>query len=126
MTLEDFHGRAKSKIQVVGPEQERKLSEFLVFMEGDIVDGRIFALVLLDSIRVKRGSLDYVDMWRNERGIGRIEIGLCGRVGSIDCRIFYMALPPEVFTPVSEGIKRYVYPQKGIARLIVTNLTNLH
>jgi len=34
-------------------------------------------------------------------------------------RIFYMALPPNVFTPVAQGLKRNVYPEKGIARLIV-------
>jgi len=30
-----------------------------------------------------------------------------------------MALPPNVFTPVAQGLKRNVYPEKGIARLIV-------
>jgi glucose-6-phosphate 1-dehydrogenase len=34
-------------------------------------------------------------------------------------RIFYMALPPNVFTPVAQGLKKNVYPEKGIARLIV-------
>jgi glucose-6-phosphate 1-dehydrogenase len=31
-----------------------------------------------------------------------------------------MALPPEVFIPVSQNLKKWVYPEKGIARLIVT------
>ena len=30
-----------------------------------------------------------------------------------------MALPPNVFTPVAQGLKKNVYPEKGIARLIV-------
>jgi len=31
-----------------------------------------------------------------------------------------MALPPEVFIPVSQGLREHVYPEKGIARLIVS------
>jgi len=31
-----------------------------------------------------------------------------------------MALPPNVFTPVAQGLKKNVYPEKGIARLIVS------
>jgi glucose-6-phosphate 1-dehydrogenase len=34
-------------------------------------------------------------------------------------RVFYMALPPSVFTTVSQHLKRNVYPEKGIARVIV-------
>jgi glucose-6-phosphate 1-dehydrogenase len=34
-------------------------------------------------------------------------------------RIFYMALPPSVFTPVSQHLKKICYPKKGIARVIV-------
>jgi glucose-6-phosphate 1-dehydrogenase len=34
-------------------------------------------------------------------------------------RVFYMALPPTVFTSVSQHIKRLCYPEKGIARIII-------
>jgi glucose-6-phosphate 1-dehydrogenase len=34
-------------------------------------------------------------------------------------RIFYMALPPSVFTTVSQHIKKNCYPKNGIARIIV-------
>lgn len=34
-------------------------------------------------------------------------------------RIFYMALPPSVFIPVAQGIRKHVYSQKGVNRLIV-------
>jgi glucose-6-phosphate 1-dehydrogenase len=34
-------------------------------------------------------------------------------------RIFYMALPPTVFIPVSQHLKKICYPTKGIARVIV-------
>lgn len=35
-------------------------------------------------------------------------------------RIFYMALPPSVFIPVSEHLKKNCYPKNGIARIIVS------
>lgn len=34
-------------------------------------------------------------------------------------RIFYMALPPSVFIPVSQHLKKCCYPKSGIARIIV-------
>ena len=34
-------------------------------------------------------------------------------------RVFYMALPPSVFIPVSQHLKRNCYPNKGIARIII-------
>ena len=34
-------------------------------------------------------------------------------------RVFYMALPPSVFIPVSQHLKRNNYPKHGIARVIV-------
>lgn len=35
-------------------------------------------------------------------------------------RLFYMALPPSVFTIVSQHLKKCCYPTKGIARVIVS------
>lgn len=37
-------------------------------------------------------------------------------------RVFYMALPPSVFIPVSEHLKKNCYPKNGIARIIVSGL----
>lgn len=34
-------------------------------------------------------------------------------------RVFYMALPPSVFIPVSQHLKRNCYPENGIARIII-------
>lgn len=39
-------------------------------------------------------------------------------------RLFYMALPPSVFTIVSQHLKRCCYPTKGIARVIVSRITH--
>lgn len=38
-------------------------------------------------------------------------------------RVFYMALPPSVFIPVSQNLKKHCYPNKGIARIIVRSTT---
>jgi len=35
-------------------------------------------------------------------------------------RLFYMALPPSVFTIVSQHLKKCCYPPRGIARVIVS------
>ena len=35
-------------------------------------------------------------------------------------RLFYMALPPSAFVPVSEGLKKYCYSERGTSRLIVS------
>jgi glucose-6-phosphate 1-dehydrogenase len=34
-------------------------------------------------------------------------------------RLFYMALPPSVFTIVSQHLKKCCYPKNGIARVLV-------
>ena len=58
---------------------------------------------------------------KNVRGKGNQGIGMIVNWSWFfdNYRIFYMALPPNVFTPVAEGLKRNVYPENGIARLIV-------
>ena len=67
-----------------------------------------------------RDSLRCVNILRSEKGIERIGIGIqVSGEGLLIGRIFYMALPPNVFTPVAQGLKKNVYPEKGIARLIV-------
>ena len=38
-------------------------------------------------------------------------------------RIFYMALPPSVFIPVSQHLKKICYPKNGVARVIVRIIT---
>jgi glucose-6-phosphate 1-dehydrogenase len=37
-------------------------------------------------------------------------------------RLFYMALPPSVFTIVSQHLKTCCYPSRGIARVIVSQM----
>jgi glucose-6-phosphate 1-dehydrogenase len=56
----------------------------------------------------------------NRNRYGSVKVG---RI--LIARIFYMALPPNVFTPVAQGLKKNVYPEKGIARLIVQHIIYL-
>ncbi|KAF9161863.1 glucose-6-phosphate 1-dehydrogenase, partial [Actinomortierella ambigua] len=51
---------------------------------------------------------------RLEQEIRRVEI----ETGAKD-RLFYMALPPSVFIPVANGLKKNCYTSKGINRLII-------
>ena len=44
-----------------------------------------------------------------------------GRQSKTQNRVFYMALPPSVFTTVSEQLKRNCYPKSGLARIIVSS-----
>lgn len=44
-----------------------------------------------------------------------------GRQSKEQNRVFYMALPPSVFTTVSEQLKRNCYPRSGLARIIVSH-----
>ena len=41
-------------------------------------------------------------------------------------RVFYMALPPSVFTTVSQHLKKNCYPKNGIARIIVRPTTTIY
>lgn len=35
-------------------------------------------------------------------------------------RLFYLSLPPKVFVPMSEGLKKFCYSERGISRIIVS------
>lgn len=41
-----------------------------------------------------------------------------------DNRVFYMALPPSVFTTVSQHLKKCCYPKSGVARIVVGPFRN--
>ena len=46
---------------------------------------------------------------------------------SVSNRVFYMALPPSVFIPVSQHLKKCCYPKgEGIARIIASQLLPYH
>jgi glucose-6-phosphate 1-dehydrogenase len=40
-------------------------------------------------------------------------------------RLFYFSLPPKIFVPMSEGLKKFCYSKRGISRIIVSFLVIL-
>lgn len=97
MDGKEYLNRVKSYIKTPIKEMEEQLEEFLKkcsYVSGQYDQDESF-------IRL-REHLDDLEKGRPENN-----------------RIFYMALPPSVFTTVSQHLKKNCYPQKGIARLIV-------
>lgn len=97
MDEKEFHERVKSNIKTPTPEYEKALKEFLkmcTYINGQYDED--------DSFKNLTKHLEEVEGDRKERN-----------------RVFYMALPPNVFIPVAQCLKRNCYPENGIARLIV-------
>ncbi|MCJ1445293.1 MAG: Glucose-6-phosphate 1-dehydrogenase [Stictis urceolatum] len=97
MDHEEYLKRVKSYIKVPTKDMEEQLQEFTKltsYVSGQYDKDDSF-IALNDHIK----SLEK----------GRKETN----------RVFYMALPPSVFTTVSEHLKKNCYPKEGIARIIV-------
>ena len=97
MDHEEYLKRVKSYIKTPTPDMERQLGEFTnmcSYISGQYDQD--------ESFEVLKKHLQELESGREETN-----------------RVFYMALPPSVFVPVSQRIKRVCYPKKGIARVIV-------
>lgn len=100
MTQEEFHKRATSYIKNADdPETAEKLEKFkgvMSYISGpyDQDDGYIAVRKSLEEIEGK-----YQTKEAN--------------------RLFYMALPPSVFIPVAQGLKRNCHSSNGINRIII-------
>jgi len=97
MDHEEFLKRVKSYIKTPTKDIEHQLQEFAkicTYVSGQYdVDESFINL---------RRHLEELERGRKEQN-----------------RIFYMALPPSVFTTVSQHLKKNCYPENGIARIIV-------
>ncbi len=40
-------------------------------------------------------------------------------------RLFYFSLPPKIFVPMSQGLKKFCYSQRGFSRIIVSSFYHL-
>lgn len=101
MDKDEYLGRVKSYIKTPIKEMEDQLQEFLkrcTYVSGQYDQD--------ESFQTLREHLESVEKGRPENH-----------------RIFYMALPPSVFTTVSQHLKKNCYPLNGIARLIVMKQT---
>lgn len=103
MDRDEYINRVKSYIKTPTKEMEEQLEEFLKrcsYISGQYDQDESFARL--------REHLDDVEKGREANN-----------------RIFYMALPPSVFTTVSQRLKKNCYPDKGIARLIVRTICRI-
>lgn len=95
--LEDFKKKISSRIKLHNEKERVLLEEFLVkctYESGQYDEGTSYDR-LAKAAELAEASFMYSD------------------------RIFYMALPPSVFSIVSAGIKKHVYSQNGTNRIIV-------
>ena len=100
MDHEEYLRRVKSYIKTPTKDLEQQLEEFCGFcsyISGQYDQDESFINL--------RKHVEELEKGRNETN-----------------RVFYMALPPSVFIPVSQHLKRNCYPTKGIARVIVSFL----
>jgi glucose-6-phosphate 1-dehydrogenase len=97
MDHEEYLKRVKSYIKTPTKELEKQLEEFCGFCT--YVSGQYD----------KDESFIELEKHLQDLEKGRKE----------NNRIFYMALPPSVFTTVSQHLKRNCYPKNGISRVIV-------
>lgn len=98
MSREDFLKRVKSSIKTPTKEVESQLKEFenvCSYISGQYDKDESF-------IELKK-HLEELENGRKEQN-----------------RVFYMALPPSVFTTVSQQLKKHCYPASGITRIIVS------
>jgi glucose-6-phosphate 1-dehydrogenase len=97
MDHDDFLKRVKSHIKTPSKEIEEQLAEFCelcTYVAGQYDQD--------DGFEALEKHLKELEGGRKETN-----------------RIFYMALPPSVFIPVSQHLKKTNYPDKGIARIII-------
>jgi glucose-6-phosphate 1-dehydrogenase len=97
MDHEEFLRRVKSYIKTPTKDMEQQLQEFCelcTYVSGQYDKDESFIAL--------RKHLEEHEKGRKETN-----------------RVFYMALPPSVFTTVSQHLKKNCYPENGIARIIV-------
>ncbi|KAJ6539365.1 glucose-6-P dehydrogenase [Mycena capillaripes] len=101
MEKADFHSRAVSYIK--NPDKDaaisasiQKFQDVLTYVDGSYDDGAAF-----DALNVHLQGIEakYTSKERN--------------------RLFYFALPPNVFVPVAKNIKEHCYAETGVNRIIV-------
>jgi glucose-6-phosphate 1-dehydrogenase len=98
MDHEEYLKRVRSYMKTPTKEVEQQLNDFCdlcTYVAGQYDKD--------ESFQVLNNHLEKLESGRSETN-----------------RVFYMALPPSVFTIVSQHLKKNCYPTKGIARVIVS------
>lgn len=97
MDHEEYLRRIRSYIKTPTKEIEQQLDDFCrlcTYVSGQYTDDESFVNLTKHMEELEQGKPE-------------------------NNRLFYMALPPSVFTEVSQRLKRCCYPTKGICRVIV-------
>lgn len=100
MDHEEYLRRIKSYMKTPTKESEQQLEDFCslcTYVSGQYDKD--------ESFLVLNKHLEEIEAGRSETH-----------------RLFYMALPPSVFTIVSQHLKKCCYPTKGVARVIVREI----
>jgi glucose-6-phosphate 1-dehydrogenase len=103
MDHEEYLKRVKSHIKTPTKDMEEQLSTFCGFCT--YVSGQYDKD---ESFQDLERELEKLEKGRKETN-----------------RVFYMALPPSVFIPVSQHLKKNNYPKNGISRIIVGSTSAL-
>ncbi|EGG11567.1 uncharacterized protein MELLADRAFT_74091 [Melampsora larici-populina 98AG31] len=99
MEEKDFHDRVTQHIKVPIPAMKQKLDSFLEicsYVSGQYNETESFKAL---EVAINEKEKDFKGDKRN--------------------RIFYMALPPSVFTDVAKGLKENNYSTTGVNRIVV-------
>ena len=103
MSDEEFISIIKSPIKLESPRFAEQLKQFC--NRCSYVSGHEGGDKAFKSLKKR---LDEIGRGRKERN-----------------HLFYMALPPSAFVPMSEMLKKYCYSERGESRIIVSLLLNL-
>ncbi|QPG76160.1 hypothetical protein FOA43_003546 [Brettanomyces nanus] len=100
MSNEEFKGRIKGFFQTPTEESKKLVDQFLELC--------FYHSGQYDQAEGYEELTKSIEKFEAERGVKEPH------------RLFYLALPPGVFVPVAERVKKYCHPgDKGIARLVV-------
>lgn len=103
MDHEEYLRRVKSNIKTPTKEMEEQLTEFCklcTYVAGQYDKDEAFQELEKHLVELEKGQKE-------------------------NNRVFYMALPPSVFTTVSQHVRKNCYPDNGLARLIVRDTVHL-
>ena len=103
MSHDDFLSIIKSPIKLESPRFAKQLDQFC--QRYSYVSGHEGGDKSFDALRRKLEEL----------GTGKKEQN----------RLFYMALPPSIFTNMQEGLRKHCYSDRGASRIIVSPSTSV-